>query len=470
MKNLCLLSIFICTFFYQIKAQETWTLERCIEHALSHNIELKMKETSTKISNNTLNASRADLLPSVNAFGTQTYTFGRSVDPYTNDFSEENVRSNNFWVQGELTLFQGFSKQNTIAQNKFNFLASLQNFEKAKNDLTLNIVTVYLQILYNEDLLQIAENQLAITKMELEKSQVMVEAGKLAKGGLLEVKSQAAHEALAITEARNRLELSKLTLIQMLELEDVENFAIVKPEFNIDDNKLSVQPATQIFEESVSIMPEIKSAEYNVKSYEKNLAAAYGQTSPVLDLFGTYSTGYSDARTQFDISGEGTAYTSGYFTEGGSPVYYIAYPTKNYSFSDQVKDNASKSLSFRLTIPIFNGLQRKHAISNAKLNLIDAQQNLELSKNILFKEIQQAHADAEAAYLSYQMNLSAQEAAKEAFEYTQEKYQVGLISPIEYSTSKNKLILAESELLQSKYTFIFKTKVLDFYKGKSLKL
>jgi outer membrane protein len=469
MKKNLLTFLAVSLFFCSGIAQETWTLQRCINHALENNIQLKQIEINSRIAKNSLNSSRAAFLPNLNVGGSNDFNFGRSVDPFTNDFSEEKVRSNNFYAQSGITLFSGFQQLNSVFRDSYSLKASLQDVEKARNDLSLNIASSYLQILFNEELLKIAQNQLEISKMQIEKAMVMVELGKMAKGGLLEIQSQAAIEDMRVTNAQNQFDLSILALTQLLDLPTVDNFAIAHPNLDMISGESVLLSTGQLFMIAENIMPELKAAGYRLKSQEKTLAIARGGTSPTLTLFATYATGYSDARQQLDINSTHDV-EYGYVGTTHDKVYITTYGSQEYKFEDQINDNTNKSLSFRLTIPVFNGLQNYHNISNAKLGVINSKYDYELTKNNLYQEIQQALADAKAALSNYESTTKNVSSVEKAFEYTQQKFDVGLVDPIDYNTSKTQLTKAQSDLLQSKYEYILRLKVLDFYRGNPITL
>ena len=424
--------------------QEAWTLEKCIDYALEHNIQVKQQAINNQYNKNTLDQSKYELLPSLNGSASGNLNSGRSVDPYTYEFTTENVTSYNFSINSSVTLFAGLQQYNTIKANEFNLQASLKDYEKLKNDIALNISSAYLQILFAEELLAIAENQLAITQQQVDRTQKLVDAGSLAQGSLLEVQAQAANEELSIINAQNNLNLAYLTLTQLLELESTDGFEIAKPEIaELDESKI-VQTVSSIFHEGVTLLPQIQSAELNLKSAEKSLAVARGGYLPRLTLSGSYYTGYSSNRIS---------------PTGG-----------DYVFNDQFKDNAYKNVSISLSVPIFNNMRTNTNVKNSKLTVLNNQFLLESAKNQLYKEIQQAHADAVASLKKYKASEKTLEATQESFRYTQQKFDVGLVTSVDYNLAKNQLTKVQSDLLQAKYEYLFKSNVLQYYRGKQISL
>ncbi len=469
-----LLLIAIMYLPFNALAQE-WSLEKCIEHAIENNIQIKQQTLQVSSHRSGVKQSKAALLPSVNASATHGYNFGRSVDPFTNDFSNTKVRSNNFGVGASIDLFRGGQNYHVLQKSNIELMASLQDLERIKNNISLNIATAYLQILFNKENLANAERQLNVTQLQVDRTIKLVNAGSLPKGDLLEIQAQKATEELAVINADNNLRMSYLTLTQFLELknEDIKNFSIETPVISGIENEEVVLTVDMIYLEAQQL-PQIKSAEYRVKSAYESLAIAKGGRTPTLSMNLSWGTGYSDARK---------LYTGEIDTENVVPIGFIGDATEqivntydyithehDYEFGDQLKDNVSTSLTFRLSIPIFNNFQVQSNVIYKKLDYQNTEYSLELTKNELYKDIQQAYNNTKTALAEYKGSLKALEARKEAFKYMQQKFDVGMITTIEYNTSKIQLNEAETDLLRAKYNYIFTQKILDFYRGKELTL
>jgi len=451
-------------------AQKKWTLTDCINYALEHNIQIKQQKLNTEINQNALKRSKLDALPSLNAGATHNFSFGRALDETTYEFTEnQEVQSSNFSVSSSVTLFQGFQRWNRIKKNKFVLLSSLNELEQIKNDISLNVASAYLQILFNEELVEVSENQLEITQQEIERTKKLVEAGSLPQGALLEIKSQAANEELNLVESQNQLESSYLNLIQLLELDSIQDFSVLKPDFE-EINKRLLYPIDSIYTRAKEALPRIKSARYNLKSQKEALDIAKGQLSPTLSMSVSYGSRYSNIRDRVS-SFDTTMMVYGY-TQSGENVYVpqMIPNYEKYPFFSQIQDNASTNIGFSLSIPIFNGMQANYSVNNAKVNMLNARYSLEYKKNQLYKDIQKALSDARSAWKKYQASIKTVQSMQESFKYTKQKFKVGLVNSIEFNTAKNQLIKAESDLLQSKYEYIFKTKILEFYQGVPLQL
>ncbi|MFA8434162.1 MAG: TolC family protein [Marinifilaceae bacterium] len=444
-----LAAVIVSSSLYSVQAQETWSLEKCIEYAKEHNIQLRKQELNAQLSKNNLTQSKVNLLPSLNGSSSHNFSYGRSLDFETNSYINRDQQSTNFRLSSSLDLFEGFQKYNTIKQNKLNLQANLQEVEKAKEDLALNITSYYLNVLFKKELLQVAKDQVKVTKLQINRTKTLVEAGTLPKGTLMEQQAQAAREEVTVVNAQNSLDLALLDLAQLLDLNTTEGFDILIPELPVLNANKSLVDPNSVFISALEFRPEIKAAEYRLESNKKGLSIARGRRSPSLSLDGYWNSGYSNTLKIKDP---------------------VTSKMSLMSFKDQLELNESKSFYFTLRIPIFNGGSVNRSISNAKINIDQSKLDLENSKNILRKEIQQAHANALAAMKKFFSSETAVSSTEEAFRYTEEKFNLGLVNSVEYNEARNNLLKSKSDLLQAKYDYIFRTKILDFYNGIEIKL
>jgi len=471
MKKSFIIIVAICFFqLNNISAQKMWTLEECITYAHQNNLQIKKQELNSRLTKNNYVQSKLAILPSLNLGASRDLNYGRSVDPFTNDYITENTSSDRYYASSYLNVFNGLQTLNTIKQNQYDFLSSKQDIEKIKNDITLEIATAYLQILFCKELLDISESQYNLTLLQVEKTRKLVEVGNSAKGELYRMEAQAANEKLNVTNAKNQLKIAYLDLTQLLDLDSVGNFDIVVPSDIYIDTTYIMRDVITIYQEALNYLPQIKSAEYSLRSTEKSLAVQWGRRSPQIYLQASYYTGYSSTGIIPDINAPYNR-TVG-FVDGdiNQPVTIPDYPYIDYVYNDQIKDNVNKYISIGVNIPIFNQYQVNRDISNAKISLNNSKLDLDLTKQLLYKEIQQSHADAVAALEKYKSGVEAVKSNEEAFIYTQQKLDVGLVSSVDYNIAKNDLLRAKSEFLQAKYEYIFKTKILDFYSGNPITL
>lgn len=455
-----------------VYSQKVWSLEDCVEYALTNNVEVKQQMLSIDYGEETLLQSKLNMLPSLNGYASHGYNWGQTIDRFSNEFATERVRSNNFYLSSQFTLFNGLQQMNLIKKNELDLLATKYNVDKFMDDVSMNIAAAYLQILYYRELRRIAEAQIDISQQQVSRTEKMVEAGTLARGDLLLIEAQLATEELNLINVQNNLDISYLTLTQLLDLPGTEGFEIEEPD--LSDVKAPEAPlgAEAIYEIALTTQPDIKSAEVGLQSSEKDLALARGSLSPILGLSGSWGSGYSGLQ-QNPIYGPISTYQIG-LTASGEAVYSLPYESveryEDIPFGDQLNNNSNESVMLNLSIPIFNGWAVRSNISKAKIGIENAQYQLETTKLRLRKVIQQAYADAVAALKTHAAAVKKVDATTESFKYADQKFNVGLINSVEYNEAKKELTKAQAELIQAKYDYIFKTTVLDFYMGKPLTL
>ena len=423
---------------FTANAQNVWSLQKCIEYALENNIQIKQQQLNTQYYENQVSQAKANRLPNLNIQFGNDNSFGRSLT-YLNTYKNVNSSSLTGGAGTSFTIFDGFALTNNIDKQELDFQATLKDMQKAKDDIMLNIAGMYLEILFAEELASVSEAQLDVTKQQINRTQQLVDAGSLAKGSLLEIEAQLAREELQLVNDKNRVQLSYLSLYQMLELPIAESFKIEKPNLPEIKANISMANSIDVFNNALNSRPEIQAAQLRVKSAEKDLEIAKGSHYPSLTFNANYYNLYNNKYT--DINGEDIAFT------------------------DQFKNNGRSSLGLTLAIPIFNRFQVKYGISNATLQISDYQYRLQTASNTLRKEIEQAYTNALASLNRYMSSEKAVESMEEAFRYVEEKFNVGMVNSVDYNLQKNQLTVAQSQLLQAKYEYIFRTKILDFYNG-----
>jgi outer membrane protein len=315
----------------------------------------------------------------------------------------------------------------------------MEDLAKAKDDLSLNIASTFLEILFAKELVKVSEDQLSITKQQLLQSKEKVNAGSLASGALLEIEAQAAREELALIDAKNQLQLSKLKLAQMLELEMTDQFDVeipLLPDVSSSDTLVSSQ---DVYQTAVKQRPEIRGAEFRYQSTEFQLKMAKSVYYPTVtfyaNLYNLYNNKYKDLN--------------------GNSI----------NFSDQLSNNQRKGLGLQMNIPIFNRFQSKVQVDNAKIQMLNTQLDLEGTKKVLRQQIETAQTTSLTSLNRYKSTVKAVASMQEAFRYSEEKFNVGMVNAVEYNTAKTNMVKASSDLLRAKYEFIFRSKILDFYRG-----
>ncbi len=454
-------------------AQGQWTLQQCIDRALQYNIQIKLSDLNVQNSDISVQQNMGAIFPSLNGSASQNYFYGRSIDPYTNTYTTSQVRGNNFSLNSSVTLFDGFQLQNTLKQSKLTYLSSQNDLKKMQNDISLNVVTYYLQVLYNQELLDITTSQVAATDTQRYRTKRMYELGSVAKGNFLDLESQYASDEVRLIQAQSNLDQSMLSLTQLLELDTVKSFSITNPDVKIPEFVVDQANVEVVYGKALTTQPDIKSSEQKLLASEKGLAVARGGRSPRLYLSGSLSTNYSTSSKTITGYNEGppTRAISG-FTSSGDTVYsFIPNSSpiiQNTPFHKQFNDNLGKSVGFTLQVPFFNGLSVSSNIRRSKLNLEQARLNLDQNKKTLYKSVQQAVADALSSYRKYVAGQRSVDALEESYRYNKQRFESGLINTYDFLQSKTNYVKAQADLVQAKYDYIFRLKILDFYQGKPL--
>lgn len=422
-------------------AQKAWSLQECISYALENNLQVKRQELNVEYNKNNFTQSKFNTLPNLNAGISYGYYDQNGEVVVGGKIYQNNFNSGQAYLSSSLNLFNGLQTFNDIQQKKYLFLQSQSDLKKRENDVSLELANAYLNVLFAKELVDVAKSKLEVTSMQTERTRKMLEVGNVAQGELLQIKAQEANDKTSVINATNNLDITYLNLTQLLDLDSTGGFDIVIPQ-NIEIELLSPLESVQdIYGKALENMPQIKSAEYALKSSEKQLNKSWGMLSPSVTLSGS-------------LNGD----------------YYKGQDLDADPYFEQIKDNQNKSVSLSVNIPIFNQLQIKNSISNSKLQVDDYQLQLEQAKMALYKEVQQAHADANAAREKYYSSVEAVNYNEEAFKYTSQKMEVGLVNSVDYNIAQNNLISAKSSMLQAKYEYIFKLKILDLYMGKPITL
>jgi len=436
--------IFLCIFTLLPAQNKLWSLEDCISYAINNNITIKQLAIQKKSAEVDLNTAQMSRLPNLNAGGGQNWNFGRT-QIQSGMYENRNQSNTSLQIGSSIPIFTGFRIPNEIARNELELEASVQNLEKAKEDLALNVASLFLQVLFTKELLKINQEQLALSQAQVERTQALLDAGKVPQSQLYDIEAQVANDKVSVIQAGNNLRLALLELAQSLELQQIEGFDVVVPSFGnvVTEYLSSVQPPQMVFNNAIQIKPGIKVQELKVQSAEKTLNIAKAGYLPTLNLSMGYGTNY----------------------------FYL-YDNKftNRSLSDQIKNNAGQSIGLSLNIPIFNRYSVRNQVRNAQYNIENQQLALENAKKSLYKEIETAYLNALSAQEKYKASQQAIKSTSESFYYAKERYETGKSTVFEFNEARTRLIRSQSEEVQAKYDFIFRTKILDFYNGIPIKL
>ncbi len=418
---------------------EVWTLKNCIDFAQQNNTTVRTRAVQVDQNSNDLSTARFSRLPDLNASVGYNVSFGRGTSD-DNTYKTQTLQTGSFDVSASMPLFQGLRINRTIKGGKLDLAAAMQDLERAREDVAVNVMTLYLQVLYNKELVIVAEHQLALSTQQAERSRELVAAGKQPESARYESEALAANDALALTQARNDLQLALLDLSQAMNRESADGFDIASPDLDpLLNNALSQRPdADAIYDYAAENRPHIRAERIRLESSENAIAIARSSLYPSLSLRGGYGTGI--------------------------------YSSMDSDFWPQFRHNSSEFVGVSLSIPIFNRRTVRGNIRSAQLSaqrqqlaLLDAEQSLR-------KAIEQAGYNTEAASAKYRAAVAALAAAETAFAYEEQKAAAGRSTVFDFNDAKTRMEKAQSELVQSKFELVFRRKILDYYHGEPLTL
>lgn len=423
--------------FSAVAQQHSWTLQECIDYALENNLTVQQSDINVRQKEIAVNTAEGRRLPGVAASGSQNFSFGRGLTA-DNTYANTNTTSTAFQLGAEVPIFQGFDINNGVKLSKLDLAAATADLDKTKDDIRVAVAQDFVQILYNKEILQVAQNQVGIDEQQLERVKALLEHGKASAAEVSAQQATLAQARLTATQAENTLRLSILDLSQLLELPSPEGFDIAIPSENALQPGLLMNPE-EIYAQAVEIKPAILSEKLKLDYAEINIDKAKGGFLPSLSLSGGLG--------------------SNFYTSSGYP---------HSSFGDQMKNNFSQYIGLSLNVPIFSRFATRNQVKSAQLSYDTQALQLESVKKSLYKEIQQAYYNAVAAQAKLASSHEAAASAQQAYDLMREKYENGKASITEYNESKNRWLEAESNYLQSRYECLFQAKLLDFYRGESI--
>ncbi|KAA0991519.1 TolC family protein [Dyadobacter aurulentus] len=459
----------------------TFSLEDCIRIALETNPQVKQSELTVQSNNNIYQQSKWQRWPSISFSAGQGFSFGRNIDPFTNQFVQRNISSNNFQLGGQITLFNGFQIKNNIKFNDANYQASAKDLDAARNDIMLNVALSYLQVITNQELIDVAQLQVNASQLQVERTAKLVEAGTLAESNLLDLKAQLANDELTLVNAQNNLETAKLNLKQYMNMPGSEDIHVVKIE--VKDPSLQAYDATiqEIYETALNNLPQMKAANMRIEAAKTNVDLARGAGMPSLTLSGGINTAFSSVAPKERFVSDGSGET---VTEVVSPTNYIVLndqqlpivqkvTTQNgalrtFGYLDQLNFNRNSAINLNLNIPIFTNFRVKYNIANAKIQQKTYEYQAQQVQLTIRKNVEQAYIDMTNAAKRYSATANQVRALQETFRVSQVRFDVGAINSVEYNIAKANLDRANGNLVQTKYDYVFRTKILDFYMNRPL--
>ncbi|MET4082266.1 outer membrane protein [Pedobacter sp. UYP30] len=435
---ICCTVLATCFFIQNASSQEVISLQQAVEKTLNNNLQIKQSQLDESLAVENLSQSKYALYPTLNGNASAGKSFGQYRNQTTLEVTNQNSTSINGGLDAGVDLFRGFQKINQIRQNRILLDVNKTATEKVKNDLVLQVITQYLQVLYNKDFLRAAQDQLIVSNQLLKREQALLDAGSKTLADISLAKSQAATSELNVTNANNALTISYITLAQLMDIPSSARYEVQAPSLDKFKKMQDSIDAEGLYQKALGEFPDIKLASLNTAAAAKGIDIAKGNYYPSISLGAGVQTLYSDP-SRF----------------GGT-------------FSEQLNDNLGQNVGLRLQIPIFNGFAARSSVRKAKINYVQSQTQEQLAKNNLNKVIYQAVADLKGADSRYSSTLNAFNAQKDAFYAVEQRYNVGLDNSLDFNTAQTNRNKAEIDFIQAKYDLLFREKVIDYYLGKPI--
>ncbi|WP_400071509.1 TolC family protein [Zobellia russellii] len=419
-----------------LRAQKKWSLEECISYALENNISINQLRVNADIQTQSIKANKGSLMPTLSSGASQQNNYFGSVSTRGDNFST----TLNF-LDANWTVFNGFKNLNNYRKSLIDGEIASKNIEILSNDVALNIANTYLQVLLNKELLNVAKNQLELSKRQLDISKQQLKSGVTSEANVYDVEATVARDEQTLVQQENTLLSSLLLLRQQLQLPVEEPFDVAELLADKLLNKLEVKTPATVYQEAEKSRPEIEAAELGIESISKNLKIVLANYLPSLTL------GYGYGATYSYIKG-----------------------VQHDNFSKQLDDNIGHAITASLSIPIFTGFSNKTNVEIAKLNIENAELDLANEKFNLRQNIETAYLDVLNARKAYEASLKTLKSREISLDFTEKRFKTGTVNNFDFETSKNNFISSQSSVAQSKYDYIFKVKVLQFYAGNDFSL
>ena len=418
--------------------QKLWSLEECIKYAWDNNLKIKQQELVVEESDNNLLQSKLNYVPSVNASVSHSMNWGRSVNMNDLQIIENQLsQSTSASARASINLFEGMAKNNDLKSKQVIREISVQEVSRIKNDISIEIARSYLQVLLSKEILNTAKSSLASIDEQVARTKKLVDAGSQAYSSLLEIQAQLATEKLQLTNAENQVSSNLLSLKQLLDLSTDSSFDISLPNLDNFVSDFKGVSIDELYSSSLNL-PQVKSVRLSRDNSNLQLAIAKGRSYPTVSFTAAYGSYFSDSR--------------------------------DVAFMTQFNENRNPSLSFGLSIPVFNSWRTNTAIRNARIEVKKSDINVKSQEQLLYKEIQQAANDAHSFFARFKATEDNVKAMQESFRYVQQKFDVGTLNATDYTVAKANLFKSQSDFYQAKYQYIFQLKILDFYKGNPITL
>ncbi|WP_046743896.1 TolC family protein [Kordia zhangzhouensis] len=436
MKKIILYTLLLVGVISTANAQKKWTLKECVEYALENSIAIKQAQLDRQNTEIDKSDAKGAFLPTANVSASHSWNIGLSQNPLTGQIVTATQQNSRGSLNVGVDIYNGLQNINRLHRSNLAILANQYQLDDIKDNVSLQVVQAFLQILFNKESLKVLEAQYAVTLQELKRTNELVKEGVSARNEVLEIEANAATQEQQIVAAENALRISKISLAQLLLLSNYDDFDIAEGNYMIPSTTIMNNTPRQIFEKSLEVRNDVKISETNIKLAEYDLKIAKGAKLPSLSAFYGFSTTY---------------FNSELFTTA--------------PFFDQVSDNKNHSFGVQLNIPILNGFRARNSVRRSLVNIERAKYNLEQTKIDLEATVNQAYNDTRGALKAYEAAEKTLVARREAHKYSTERFNEGMMNSFDFSQSKQRLESAESDVVRTKYDYIFRLKILEFYFG-----
>jgi outer membrane protein len=448
------------------------SLTQAVDIALLHNLTVKSYEVSLKNAELTYQQSKYNQLPSLGGNINQAASFGRSLNPFTNGFDSRNINFNNVGLNANVLLFNGGQLRNAVLQNEYALKATQQDLQSMRENIALQVVLSYLSILNAEDQLAIAKAQTEITKLQIDRTQKLVSAGTLPVSNVLDLKAQLANEESNVVSFQSALDINKLTLQQLLNDSTIQAFDLQRIQVPVPSAKAYDLSVNDIYAKALDIQPLVRAADFRVQGAAKSVDVAKAFRLPTLSLSGSWSANQSNALRTIELLGTQTVNLGSVAIAGTN--YPVSTTQPKYGegatvgYFDQLNNTQNKVVSLNLNIPIFAKYANRTRIVQAGLQKENAEIEAERARLTLRQNIEQAYVNMLNAANKYEASAQQVSALEESFRASESRFNAGTIDFVSYNLQKTNLDKARLGLIQVKYDYVFRMKILDFYQGKSL--
>lgn len=469
-KSFFLIAAFVSSAYFST-AQNKLTLQQAIETGIKNNIDVLQSDLLMQKADIVFNQSKENMLPNLNASADHGYNYGRSIDPFTNSFINQKVGFASYGASSNIVLFHGLSLQNALKSNKLDYEASKLELQQAKDNLTINIILAYLQVLSTEDVLVQSQEQVLVTQKQVDRLGVLNQSGAILPANYYDLKGQLATDQIGIVDNKANLETAKLSLVQLLNIPYDKNLEVERmPEENFNTNYSGTPDS--IYQTALKQFAQVKAANLRTQSAEKNISSVKGKLFPTLSFGGNINTNYSSVASRDYFLNTTETPSSNYVTVDGAQYPVIVkqdnYNSKKINYSDQLSNNLFYTIDLGLSIPLFNAGRVRNEVKLAKIDFKNSELVEKNTKTQLQQSIERAYVNLSSSSEKYKLLQDQVSSFAESFRTAEIRFNAGAITSVDYLIAKNNLNRAQSNLIIAKYDFVLREKVLDYYGGTAL--